>query len=129
MKYYKIKNWTLFTIIFFSFSIFSGFFLKNVYELQFVNQEYFQEQALSYRIKSETLKAKRGTIYDQNLIPIATSTQSFNVGIYPQKISNIKEISVLFCLIDESQHQLSSRLTSYPCGYCNLIQSLNRRYY
>ena len=111
MKYYKIKNWTLFTIIFFSFSIFSGFFLKNVYELQFVNQEYFQEQALSYRIKSETLKAKRGTIYDQNLIPIATSTQSFNVGIYPQKISNIKEISVLLSpLLKKDSTDIANRI-------------------
>ena len=97
-------------IIFFSFSIFSGFFLKNVYELQFVNQEYFQEQALSYRIKSETLKAKRGTIYDQNLRPLATSTQSFNVGIYPQKISNIKEISIPKIEIDIGCVPLSNDL-------------------
>jgi len=98
-------------IIFFSFSIFSGFFLKNVYELQFVNQEYFQEQALSYRIKSETLKAKRGTIYDQNLRPLATSTQSFNVGIYPQKISNIKEISVLLSpLLKKDSTDIANRI-------------------
>ena len=95
MKYYKLKNWTLFLIISCSFSLFSGLFLKNVYDLQFTNSEYFQEQALSYRIKSETLKAKRGSIYDKNLLPIATSTQAFNIGIFPNKISNIKEASLL----------------------------------
>ena len=83
MNYNQIKNWSLFIVIFSSFTIFSGLFLKNVYDLQFTNSEYFQEQALSYRIKSETLKAKRGSIYDKNLQPIATSTQSFNIGIYP----------------------------------------------
>ena len=95
MKYYKIKSWSLFLVVSFSFTLFSGLFLKNVYDLQFTNSEYFQEQALSYRIKSETLKAKRGSIYDKNLNPLATSTQAFNIGIYPNKISNVKEASVL----------------------------------
>ena len=35
MKYYKLKNWTLFLIISFSFSLFSGLFLKNVYDSYF----------------------------------------------------------------------------------------------
>ena len=95
MNFNQVKNWSLFTLIFCSFTIFCGLFLKNVYELQFTNSEYFQEQALSYRIKSETLKAKRGSIYDKNLKPIATSTQSFNIGIYPNKVENIKEVSIL----------------------------------
>ena len=95
MNYNQIKNWILFFVVFGSFAIFSGLFLKNIYDLQFTNSEYFQEQALSYRVKSETLKAKRGSIYDKNLQPIVTSTQSFNIGIYPDKVENIKEVSTL----------------------------------
>ena len=111
MKYYKLKNWTLFLIISSSFSLFSGLFLKNVYELQFTNSEYFQEQALSYRIKSETLKAKRGSIYDKNLQPIATSTQAFNIGIFPNKISNIKEASLLLSpLIQKDSAKIAERI-------------------
>ena len=111
MKYYKLKNWTFFLIISFSFSLFSGLFLKNVYELQFTNSEYFQEQALSYRIKSETLKAKRGSIYDKNLQPIATSTQAFNIGIFPNKISNIKEASLLLSpLIQKDSAKIAERI-------------------
>ncbi len=111
MKYYKLKNWTLFLIISSSFSLFSGLFLKNVYELQFTNSEYFQEQALSYRIKSETLKAKRGSIYDKNLQPIATSTQAFNIGIFPNKISNIKETSLLLSpLIQKDSAKIAERI-------------------
>ena len=62
MKYYKVKIWSLSIFVISSFVIFSSLFLRNVYDLQFTNSEYFQEQALSYRIKSETLKAKRGNI-------------------------------------------------------------------
>ena len=114
MKYYKLKNWTLFVIISSSFSLFSGLFLKNVYELQFTNSEYFQEQALSYRIKSETLKAKRGSIYDKNLQPIATSTQSFNIGIYPNKVKNIKEISILLSpLLQKDSNEIANRILDY----------------
>ncbi len=113
MKYYKLKNWTLFLIISFIFTLFSGLFLKNVYELQFTNSEYFQEQALSYRIKSETLKAKRGSIYDKNLQPIATSSQAFNIGIFPNKISNIKEASLLLSpLIQKDSTDIAERITN-----------------
>ena len=111
MKYYKLKNWTLFIIISSSFLLFSGLFLQNVYELQFTNSEYFQEQALSYRIKSETLKAKRGSIYDKNLQPIATSTQAFNIAIFPNKVSNIKETSMLLSpLIKKDSAEIAERI-------------------
>ena len=111
MKYYKIKSWSLFLVVSFSFTLFSGLFLKNVYDLQFTNSEYFQEQALSYRIKSETLKAKRGSIYDKNLNPLATSTQAFNIGIYPNKISNIKEASVLLApFVQKDRTEIANRI-------------------
>ena len=111
MKYYKIKSWSLFLVVSFSFTLFSGLFLKNVYDLQFRNSEYFQEQALSYRIKSETLKAQRGSIYDKNLNPLATSTQAFNIGIYPNKISNIKETSVLLApFVQKDSTEIANRI-------------------
>ena len=111
MKYYKIKSWSLFLVVSFSFTLFSGLFLKNVYDLQFTNSEYFQEQALSYRIKSETLKAKRGSIYDKNLNPLVTSSQAFNIGIYPNKISNVKETSVLLApFVQKDSTEIANRI-------------------
>jgi len=111
MKYYKVKSWSLFLVVSCSFTLFSGLFLKNVYELQFTNSEYFQEQALSYRIKSETLKAKRGSIYDKNLNPIATSTQAFNIGIFPDKISDINEASILLSpLLQKDSNEIAEKI-------------------
>ena len=111
MKYYKVKSWSLFLVISCSFTLSSGLFLKKVYELQFTNSEYFQEQALSYRIKSETLKAKRGNIYDKNLNPIATSTQAFNIGIFPDKITDIKEASLLLSpLLQKDSNEIAEKI-------------------
>ncbi len=111
MNYNQVKSWTLFIIIFISFTFFSSLFLKNIYDLQFTNAQYFQEQALSYRIKSETLNAKRGTIYDKNLQPIATSTQSFNIGIYPDKVENINEVSILLSpLLEKDRMEIANRI-------------------
>ena len=66
---------------------------------------------MSYRIKSETLKAKRGSIYDKNLQPIATSTQSFNIGIYPDKVENIKEVSTLLSpLLEKDSTEIANKI-------------------
>ena len=42
----------------------SFLFLKAVYEIQFIEAKYFTSQAMSYRLKETTLKASRGTIFD-----------------------------------------------------------------
>ncbi len=111
MNRVKIKNILLTFIILSSFVVFSGLFLKNVYELQFTNSQYFHDQALSYRVKTETLQAKRGSIYDKNLVVIVSSAQSFNVGIFPSKVENIKDIStVLSPLINVNSSEIANKI-------------------
>lgn len=111
MNRVKIKNILLTFIILSSFVVFSGLFLKNVYELQFTKSQYFHDQALSYRVKTETLQAKRGSIYDKNLVVIVSSAQSFNVGIFPSKVENIKDIStVLSPLINVNSSEIANKI-------------------
>ncbi len=111
MNRVKIKNILLTFIILSSFVVFSGLFLKNVYELQFTNSQYFHDQALSYRVKTETLQAKRGSIYDKNLVVIVSSAQSFNIGIFPSKVENIKDIStVLSPLINVNSSEIANKI-------------------
>jgi cell division protein FtsI/penicillin-binding protein 2 len=93
MNVYKFKIWLLSTLVVVGFIFFSGLFLQNVYTLQFSNSEYFQNQALSYRVQTEVLKSKRGSIYDRNLNLITSTTRSFNVGIRPKEINNPYEVS------------------------------------
>ena len=68
-------------------------FIEEVYELQFSDSEYYRNQAFSYREKTEIIEASRGSILDKNYIVLADNISSYNIGINPKKINNIKEIS------------------------------------
>ena len=94
-NYKKTKLISIFlTILLFTLGSFY-LFIQEVYELQFSNSEYYRNQAFSYREKIETIEARRGSILDENYIVLADNISSFNIGIYPKKIKNTKEISEL----------------------------------
>ena len=111
MKYKKVKEIFLFGLI--NLIFFSGalLFISTVYEVQFSNSEYFQNQALSYREKVEILEAARGSIYDRNLNVVSSSVQSFDIGIRPDEVDNKEELSELLAVFlnldsDEILNQL-----------------------
>ena len=56
MNLFKMKSILLFSLIFTVVVSSSYIFISTVHELQFTNSEYFKDQALSYRIKSNKLK-------------------------------------------------------------------------
>ena len=92
MNLFKMKSILLFSLIFTVVISSSYIFISTVHELQFTNSEYFKDQALSYRIKSNKLKASRGNIYDTNLNVVASSSRSFNIGIFPKQVKNVDEV-------------------------------------
>jgi len=113
MNVYKFKIWLLSTLVVVGFIFFSGLFLQNVYTLQFSNSEYFQNQALSYRVETEVLKSKRGSIYDRNLNLITSTTRSFNVGIRPKEINNPYEVSnILSSFLGLSKEKIYEKITN-----------------
>ena len=62
----KIKLNFLFVIVLILVTFGSYLFIQKVYALQFIESDFFENQALSYRQRVEILEAKRGTIYDKN---------------------------------------------------------------
>ena len=91
-NFQRLKNYFLIFIVFFTVLGSSYIFISTVYELQFTNSDYFKNQALSYRVKTEKLKASRGNIYDKNLLVLSSSSRSYNIGIFPTKIENLDEV-------------------------------------
>jgi len=113
MNIEKLKGLSLFSLIFITVLGSSYIFMSTVYELQFTNSTYFKNEALSYRIKTEVLEASRGNIYDKNLIVLSSSSRSFNIGIFPNKIDNIEEVvnslsGILFIDEDELKNKILS---------------------
>ena len=92
INFQRVKNYFLISVVFFTVFGFSYVFISTVYELQFTNSDYFKNQALSYRVKTEKLKASRGNIYDKNLLVLSSSSRSYNIGIFPTKIDNLDEV-------------------------------------
>jgi cell division protein FtsI/penicillin-binding protein 2 len=99
VNFFKIKSLLLFSSISLLVVSSSFIFISTVHDLQFTNSEYFKDQALSYRIKSNKLKASRGNIYDTNLNVVASSSRSFNIGIFPKQISNVDEVAASIGII------------------------------
>ena len=88
MKFKKIKLTFLFVILNI-FALFSSvLFIDEIYKLQFSESEYFKNQALSNRQKVEVIEARRGSILDRNFNDVSESINSFNIGIYPNKLNN-----------------------------------------
>jgi len=125
MNLYKIKIWILSSTVVFGFLFFSGLFLKNVYTLQFSNSEYFQNQALSYRVETEVLKSKRGSIYDRNLNLVSSSSRSFNVALRPKDIKNPYEVSnILSSFLGLSREYIYEKIESNN-NYFYLLRNID----
>jgi len=110
-----LKNYFLIFVVFFTVLGSSYVFISTVYELQFTNSDYFKNQALSYRVKTEKLKASRGNIYDKNLLILSSSSRSYNIGIFPTKIDNLDEVvNSLSAILFLEKDLLHKRIISTP---------------
>ena len=105
MRFKKTKLTTLF-ILLNIFALFSSLlFIEQIYNLQFSQSDYFNNQALSNRQKVEIIEARRGAILDRNFNDISESINSFNIGIYPNQIKdkeNASELLAPLLKIDKS---------------------------
>ncbi len=114
-NFQRLKNYFLIFVVFFTVLGSSYVFISTVYELQFTNSDYFKNQALSYRVKTETLKASRGNIYDKNLLILSSSSRSYNIGIFPTKIDNLDEVvNSLSAILFLEKDLLHKRIISSP---------------
>ena len=96
----------------FSFVLFGSFlFIQKIYSLQFVESDYFEGQALSYRERVEVLEAKRGTIYDKHFNVLASSIQSYNVAIKPSEINDLGFIKVLSPILGIDEKKILNKIT------------------
>ena len=98
------RHKTLFSIVILLTSI----LLFRLFSIQVINHSKYKEDAYLMHSSVQKLTANRGTIYDRNFFPLATSLQTWDVFIDGSKISTntqTKEIQDLceFLLINCSE--------------------------
>ena len=102
-------------ITIFSFVLFGSFlFIQKIYSLQFIESDYFENQALSYRERVEVLEAKRGTIYDKHFNVLASSIQSYNVAVKPNEISDLSFVKVLSPILGIDENKILKKISQNP---------------
>ena len=107
----KIKLNFLFVIVLILVTFGSYLFIQKVYALQFIESDFFENQALSYRQRVEILEAKRGTIYDKNFNVLASSVQSYNVAVKSNDIDDLGFVSVLSSLLNLDEAEILKKIT------------------
>ena len=66
--------------------IVSVVFILQLFNLQIINGSTYREQAENKIVRTETISASRGEIYDRNGVILATNKLSYNVEIFRTKI-------------------------------------------
>jgi len=65
--------------------------LVRIYNLQVVNHEFYQEEALGNQMRSLPITPNRGKIYDRNGILLATNLLTYQLTLTPEKVDNISK--------------------------------------
>lgn len=78
----------------------SAIVLARLSEIQVFNTDWYREQANARRVSSQTLYAKRGTIYDRNGTVLVSSIECKNVYLNPSLIKKKKRRRAIDALVD-----------------------------
>ena len=66
--------------------VISGIFILQLFNLQTLEGSTYREQAEKRMVRTETVSAARGEIYDRNGVVLATNKLSYNVELYKVKV-------------------------------------------
>lgn len=78
----------------------SAIVLARLSEIQVFNTDWYREQANARRVSSQTLYAKRGTIYDRNGTVLVSSIECKNVYLNPSLIKKKHRRRAIDALVD-----------------------------
>lgn len=100
--------------IFFLFILLLFFILViNLYKLQIIKFEKYNNLANRNRIKIYPLHADRGNIYDRNHIPLAVNNSIYSMILFPKKTKNIentlKKVSLIIDLNNQEIENLKKK--------------------
>lgn len=79
--------------------VISGIFILQLFNLQILEGATYREQAEKRMVRTETVSAARGEIYDRNGIVLATNKLSYNIELYKVRVEPYEQNSSIEKLI------------------------------
>ena len=75
--------------------LFFGVLVIQLFNIQIINHDYYEQQAINQQTAVITVNADRGTIYDRNGIVLAESATAYKVYIVPNRIAEEEKETVI----------------------------------
>ncbi len=109
-KFYEFINnrYTIITIVIIVISI---IYIFQLFNLQIINGKEYREQSEKRMLRTESVSAPRGEIYDRNGIVLATSKLSYDIRIFKVKVSSEEQnnsIAELIKILESNNDKIYS---------------------
>ena len=92
----------------------SAVFILRLFSLQIINGAEYREQSEKRMLRTETIEAPRGEIYDRNGVVLATSKRSYNVTIYKVNVEVEEQNEAISKLVDILDANGDSIYSTFP---------------
>ena len=92
----------------------SAVFILRLFSLQIINGAEYREQSEKRMLRTETIEAPRGEIYDRNGVVLATSKRSYNVTIYKVNVEVEEQNEAISKLVDILEANGDSIYSTFP---------------
>lgn len=92
----------------------SAVFVFRLFSLQIINGAEYREQSEKRMLRTETIEAPRGEIYDRNGVVLATSKRSYNVTIYKVNVEVKEQNEAISKLVDILDANGDSIYSTFP---------------
>ena len=89
-------------------------FIIQLFNIQIINGATYREQAENKIVRTETISASRGEIYDRNGVLLATNELTYNVEIYRTKVGTDLTNEAIKTLVDLLQSNGDKVYSTFP---------------
>ena len=91
-------------------------FLIQLFNLQVINGVSYREQAENKIVRTESIAASRGEIYDRNGVLLATNRLTYDVEIYRTKVGVENTNEAIIKLVDIIERNGDKIYSTFPCN-------------
>lgn len=91
-------------------------FLIQLFNLQIINGVSYREQAENKIVRTESIAASRGEIYDRNGVLLATNRLTYDVEIYRTKVGIEKTNEAIKKLVEIIERNGDTIYSTFPCN-------------